>query len=114
MAWYMGERGDSLFSSATIVHADGTRPARCSEVPACPHCGSRMGPANMRRCFEEDIEPAFDLMDAWRNGKRVNPIGKPDPVAVAMLMSQRNKKRWLLGAMAAGYFVLLALAIWKN
>lgn len=74
--WYMGERGDNHFSSANIVYLDGTCPVPYSPVPICPFCKVQMHVGyfgiNLIRCFDEDIEPSFDVYEAWKNGKRVN------------------------------------------
>lgn len=74
--WYMGERGDNNFSSANIVYLDGTRPAYMSAVPPCPHCGGVMYagyPArNLIRCFDEDIEPGFDVRKELDNMRSVD------------------------------------------
>lgn len=111
--WYMGERGNTLCSSSTIVYLDGTRPAPCSGVPACPHCGGGMYPGrNLIRCFGEDVDPGFDIQDAWQNGKRVNlNPGPPDPVKMAVLTNHSDMTRWFLGSMAVGFLVMAIVAV---
>ena len=111
--WYMGERGNTICSSSTIVYLDGTRPAVCSDVPECPHCGGGMYPGrNLVRCFDEGVEPGFDIEDAWQNGKRVNlKPGPPDPVKMAVLTQQRYMAQWVLGATAVGFLVMAIVAV---
>ena len=111
--WYMGEEGNTACSSATIVYLDGTRPAFCSVVPECPHCGGGMYPGrNLVLCFEEDADPGFDIDDAWRNGKRVSlKPGPPDPVKMAAIMWQRDMHRWIFGTMAVVFLVMAIVAV---
>lgn len=111
--WYMGGRGDSVCSSSTIVYLDGTRPAVCSGVQECPHCGGGMYPGrNLIRCFDEDVAPGFDIQEAWRSGRRVNlRPGPPDPVMVAVLTHNRDMARWIFGAMAVGFLVMAIVAV---
>lgn len=62
--WYTGERGNTKMSSADVLKLDGTRPKFREEIGRCPGCGkglwaSGIYPANIVRCFDEDIEPDF-------------------------------------------------------
>lgn len=78
--WYMGDRENSFFRSSDVVYLDGSRPLHGSRVPLCPHCGKIMAPSsafggqgNLVRCFDEDIDPGFDM--------RANAGGKPTDAA---------------------------------
>lgn len=106
--WYMGERGDSRLSSENIVYLDGTRPAVYSAIPKCPHCGRSMFPGrDLVRCFDEDVDPGFDVQEAWRSGERVNPQSwaqsVSDPVVVAKPTQKQIDAKWVF---------IIALAIW--
>ena len=107
--WYTGAEGDNRVISSTIVYLDGTRPAFGSAAPKCPHCGGGMYPGvNLIRCFDEDVDPGFDIQEAQRSGMRVNlPPGPPDPAKVAELMRNRNVARLIFGAVIVGYVVLV-------
>lgn len=61
--WYVGPpySPGQTCSSSSIVYLDGTRPAPCSAMPVCPGCGKPLNELNMARCFEEDLDPGFDI-----------------------------------------------------
>lgn len=67
--WYVGEPGNNIMSAQDIVYLDGTRPIYGSYIPACPHCGECM--VHMIRCFDEDVDPGFDMQEALKSGKFV-------------------------------------------
>lgn len=110
--WYLAGPETTICSSASIVYLDGRRPEYGSAIPFCPHCGGVMTPGvTLVRCFDEDIDPGFDIQDAWRNRERVSlPPGPPDPM-VAMLTHNRDTARWIFGAMAVFFLATVALGI---
>jgi len=136
----MGEKGDNICDSDSkmIVYLDGTRPAYASCIPKCPHCGGGMYLGkNLIRCFDEDTDPGPAIQEAWKTGEFVNPPpGPPDPTIAAMLvvasalhlrskkigqevailkrLLNRNKMRWIFGAMAVGFLMMLILALFRT
>lgn len=71
--WFVGDRNISAFAemrSADIAYLDGTRPAYGSACPMCPYCKVPMRPIGLKICFDEDIDPGFDIEEAIQSGNR--------------------------------------------
>ena len=107
--WYVGDKYQPAVRSQDIVYLDGTRPAYASMVPKCPACGGGVHPYNLKRCFDEDIDLGFDVIDAAKNGILVNPVGTPDSAIVSELLRKRNVARWIL-VVATILFVAVVVA----
>lgn len=94
VAWYVGDPSNPHADSASVLYLDGSRPLAYSMIPPCPHCHTVMQPGvTMKRCFDEDLDPGFDVAKAMASPVRVSPAGLPDPALTDMLMEQRRTAR---------------------
>lgn len=111
--WYVGPpySPGQVFSSNTIVYLDGTRPAPFSAVPSCPECGEQLSPFALERCFDEDLDPGFDIEVAMASKTLVYAVGKPDPAKVAALMRSRALARVGLITIILGFVILLFIRL---
>lgn len=113
--YYIGPRLMSWARSRDIVYLDGTRPTPCSALPECPHCSGNMTPGfNLQRCFDEDVDPGFDIDLAVRNGKLVSPPpGPPNRSLLAFLARQRKEQAFLALLVCGAAATVLIVALIK-
>lgn len=91
VALYIGTMKEDRMRSIDIMYLDGTMPAPMSGIPACHHCGKGMNGLSMKRCFDEDYTPDFDVENSLNNPVRVSKEpGRPAPSMVILLARQRN------------------------
>lgn len=65
----------------------------------------------LRRCFDEDVDPGFDINAAIQSGDRVSLKPGFDVEKFERLMSQRDMSQFALGAIVGAFIVMIIAAL---
>ena len=67
VAYYVGDKNEPEVKSKDIFYLDGSKPKYGSQTPECPYCGFLSSMGHLKRCFDEDVTPDFDVDEATKN-----------------------------------------------